>query len=248
MGWRLNDNRLYEEALLKVNPLVLEGKYKSREISLKVKAPFAIRVDGVGFHRLPRHYEKPRDLRIHSSLLVAAYQVVVRYGFFGAYIVSDEANFIVLSNPPYNGRVEKLLSIIPSIVSSRMSLILGHQVLFDAKIIKLENLDEVCEYILYRARIGFGNFIGSLASMRGLWREHRPVLRRQLVELKEKGIDLSGISVWEKLGSSIVWDKYSKRVVDKATGKEIIVSRRKARVYPGPWKLIEAVNSIGYLL
>ncbi len=243
----MHDNGLPDEVLLKVNPLILEEKYKSREISLRVEAPFAIRVDGVGFHRLPRRYERPRDLRIHSSLLVAAYQVVVRYGFFGAYIVSDEANFIVLSNPPYSGRVEKLLSIVPSIVSSRMSLILGHQVLFDAKIIKLESLDEVREYILYRARVGFGNFIGSLASMMGLWREHRPVLRKQLVELREKGVDISRISVWKKLGSSIVWDKYSKRAVNRATGEEIIVSRRRARVYPGPWRLIEAVNIIGSL-
>ncbi len=234
----------YMDLLLKINPLLLEEKYKFREFTANVKTPFVIRVDGVGFHRLPQIYEKPRDLRIHSALLVAAYQVITRYGFFGAYIVSDEANFIVLSNPPYNGRVEKLLSITSSIVSSKMSLILGHQVLFDAKVIELKDLNEVYEYILFRARIGFGNFIGSLASMKGLWKKERPTLRRQLVELKEKGIDLSSISVWKKLGSSIVWDKYVKKAINPKTGEEIIVSRKRARVYPGPWKLLEIVKSI----
>ncbi len=234
----------YVDLLLRVNPLVLEKKYKSREFTVKAKTPFVIRVDGVGFHRLPEVYEKPRDLRVHSALLAAAYQVVTRYGFFGAYIISDEANFIVLSNPPYNGRVEKLLSIIPSIVSSRMSLILGHQVLFDAKVVELKGLIEVYEYVLFRARIGFGNFIGSLASMKGLWRKKRPTLKKQLVELEEKGIDLSSISVWKKLGSSIVWDKYVKKTINPITGEEIIVSRRRARVYPGPWKLLETVKSI----
>ncbi len=234
----------YIDLLLKVNPLVLEEKYRSREFSAKTKTPFIVRVDGVGFHRLPAVYEKPRDLRIHSALLVAAYQVVNRYGFFGAYVVSDEASFIVLSNPPYSGRVEKLLSIISSIVSSRMSLILGHQVLFDAKIIGLENLNEAYEYVLYRARIGFGNFIGSLASMKGLWRERRPTLNKQLVDLEEKGIDLASISTWKKYGSCIVWDKYVKKTINPKTGEEIIVSRRRARVYPGPWKLLETIKNM----
>jgi len=236
----------YMDLMLRINPLVLEEKYKSREFTARAKTPFVVRVDGVGFHRLPEVYEKPRDLRVHSALLAAAYQVVARYGFFGAYIVSDEASFIVLSNPPYNGRVEKLLSIISSIVSSRMSLILGYQVLFDAKVIELKDLSEVYEYVLFRARIGFGNFIGSLASMKGLWKEKRPTLGKQLAELKEKGIDLSSISVWKKLGSSIVWDRYVKKTINPLTGEEIIVSRRRARVYPGPWKLLEAVKSISW--
>lgn len=235
----------YIDLLLKVNPLLLEEKYRSKEFTANAKTPFVVRVDGVGFHRLPGFYEKPRDLRIHAALLVAAYQVITRYGFFGAYIVSDEANFIVLSNPPYNGRVEKLLSIISSIVSSKMSLILRHQVLFDAKVIELKDLNEVYEYILFRARIGFGNFIGSIASMKGLWKEKRPTLRRQLIELKKKGINLMRISTWKKLGSSIVWDKYVKRAINPITGEKIIVPRRRARVHPGPWKLLETIKNMG---
>ena len=234
----------YEDLLLKINPLILEEKYRAREYSSRVKAPFIIRVDGVAFHRLPEVYEKPRDLRIHSALLVAAYQVVTRYGFFGAYVISDEINFIVSSNPPYSGRIEKLLSIVPSIVSSRASLILSHQVLFDAKIIRLENMSEAVEYILFRARVGFGNFIGSLAKILGLWRKKRPILREQLIQLKKRNVDLSSISTWKKFGSSIVWDKYVKKTINPITGEEIIVSRRRARVYPGPWKLIETIKEI----
>lgn len=236
----MNTNRI--KLLLEVNPGRLEEKYRSREIRGRVEPPFIVRLDGVGFSKALKGFKEPRDERVHNAIAAGAQQIVERYSLLGAYIVSDEVNILVYPNTPYAGRVEKIISIFSSIMSSRVSLVLSRQLFFDSRIIQLENINEAVEYILFRARIGLGNYIGSIARKLKVWVERRPRIHEQLKILEEKGIRILDDSEWKALGSSITWSEVWVEKEDPLTRQHVRVKRRRIRIDPGPWRLLEIVE------
>ena len=228
--------------LLYINPLILEEKFRSREVRGRIAPPFIVRLDGVGFGKALKGFKEPRDQRVHEALINATLQIVERYNLIGAYVVSDEVNLIVYPQAPYNGREEKITSIFSGILSSRVSMILNRQLFFDARIIVLYDLAEAIEYILYRARIGLGNYIGSKARRLGLWVEKRPRIHEQLKGLEAKGIRIDNIAEWELVGSSITWTTIWVEKINPQTKEKIKVKRRRIQVTTGPWMLIETLN------
>ncbi len=231
--------------LLRVNPAVLEEKYRPRELSSRVLAPFIVRLDGVGFGKALHGFNEPRDIRVHSALLSATYTLISRYSFLGAYVVSDEVNVVVYPQTPYNGRTEKILSIFSSILSSKTSTILKRTLFFDARIIVVHSIKDIVKYLLFRARVGLGNYIGSIARRRNLWVKQRPSLREQVSFLVENNIiSPLDLASWKALGSSITWSEKKIARRDPRTSREVVVKRRVPVVAVGPWKLIEAVNNI----
>lgn len=230
--------------LIDVNPLILEEKFRSREVRGRVVSPFIVRLDGVGFSKALKGFREPRDHYVHEALVKAASQIVERYGLIGAYIVSDEVNLVVYPQAPYNGREEKITSIFSGILSSKVSLILNRQLFFDARIIVLYDLAEAIEYILYRARVGLGNYIGSMARRLGLWVKKRPRIHEQLKGLEAKGIRVDSIPEWELVGSSITWTTIWVEKVNPQTKEKIKVKRRRIQVTMGPWMLIETLDKL----
>jgi len=137
----------------------LECKFKRRESDVEVytNTPFFIRLDEVGFGRMLEGFRRPRDVRVHNALIDAAAVLMKRYSLPLAYIISDEVNVLVYDSNIYSGRVEKIVSITAAIISSHTSLALERPLYFDSRIIPV-NKNEIKEYILYRARIGFNNY------------------------------------------------------------------------------------------
>ena len=207
----------------------LEREYKQREraVEARVKLPFVLRLDGVGFGRVLKGYAEPRDERVHRALLQGASELVKRLSASGAYVVSDEVSVLVLGpSLPYAGRVEKLVSVSASLLSAIVSTSLSRALIFDSRVVPLEDAEDAKRYIAYRARVGLNNYVGSLLHRLGAKLE-RVHLKEQIEELEKLGVRLSEKPAWEWSGSSLYW----------RLGK-----KRELAVEEGPWKLFEAIE------
>ncbi|ABM80892.1 tRNA(His) guanylyltransferase Thg1 family protein [Hyperthermus butylicus] len=196
------------DEVLAVNPAALEETYRSRELfqGYRVEPPFALRLDGVGWgHRL-EGFTQPRDLRVHRALVHAVMEVLRLLGGCCGYVVSDEANIVFLDEAPYGGRVEKLASISAAIASATVSLELGRRLFLDSRVVKLYSKRDAYRYLLYRARVGFNNYVSTLYHQHLGSKKYTPPLHVMLHELREK-TDLDPLKGphWRSLGSCIAY-------------------------------------------
>ena len=217
------------EELIRLDVAQLERVYGQREraVEARVKLPFALRLDGVGFGRALKGYAEPRDKRVHRALVQGASELVKRLSASGAYVVSDEVNVLLLGpSLPYAGRVEKLVSISASLLSAVVSTLLGRQLVFDSRVVPLESAEDAKRYVAYRARVGLNNFVGSMLHKLGaeLAGVH---LTERVAKLESLGVRLAERPAWEWGGSSVFW---------RLGGK------REVAVEDGPWKLFGAIE------
>jgi len=132
---------------------------------LRCAPPVIIRVDGRNFkNTLSRlKFEKPYDKRFASAMADAVEHFFRKSGMSPvfAYTFSDEINFLFFDTS-FNERVEKLDSIIPSYISSALTILLDpdEPISFDSRIIPLNN-DQVIEYLIWRQREAWRNCISS---------------------------------------------------------------------------------------
>lgn len=221
--------RMSVRELLGVEISTLESIYRSREKSVeaRVQLPLALRLDGVGFKRCLKGFREPRDQRVHEALVRGALELLRRFSASCAYVVSDEVSLMMLGpSLPYGGRVEKLVSISASILSSTASLALGRSLIFDSRVIPLEGVDDAKRYVVYRARVGLNNYVGSTLRALGLRMPEGSKLERQLEELEEAGVRMEERPAWEWGGSCVYW--------------RVDASGRVPVVEEGPWRLLEA--------
>lgn len=218
------------EELIRLDVARLEREYREREraIEARVKLPFALRLDGVGFGRALKGYAEPRDERVHRALLQGASELVKRLSASGAYVVSDEVNVLLLGpSLPYAGRVEKLVSISASTLSAVVSTLLDRQLVFDSRVIPLESAEDAKRYVVYRTRVGLNNFVGSM--LRRLGAELAGVhLAERIAKLESLGVRLTERPAWEWSGSSVFWR---------------LEGARELAVEDGPWRLLEAIDA-----
>ncbi|MGC8998654.1 MAG: tRNA(His) guanylyltransferase Thg1 family protein [Candidatus Bathyarchaeia archaeon] len=127
--------------------------------SVPLETPFFMRLDGWKFRALAEHIgaEKPFDERF-AQCHVHSGKILLEKGFSPTlvYIVSDELNILFDGKAPFNGRIEKIDSVIPSLVSAAFSLQLqkffGKKVVaaFDSRIIVTPNDEKILEYLSWR--------------------------------------------------------------------------------------------------
>jgi len=177
---------------------------KSREnevfsdLRIPQKNEFFIRLDGWRFNRLCKSLdvEKPFDVRIARCLVHAA-RAVYSSGFAPSlcYLCSDEVNLLFLPPPPFNGRVEKLDSVLASIISCGFTLaineIFGKKTAaeFDSRVI-LTPAELIFEYLTWRQRELNGNYLNAY----GYWTLIREGLNPRTAADKLKGLDATEIA------------------------------------------------------
>ena len=231
------DERLLE-LLLTLNPSRLEEEYRAREVASRetVEAPAAVRLDGVGWgRRLRGRFEWPRDERVHRALARSALEALQLLQADLAYVVSDEASIVWLRGLPYSGRIEKLDSIAAAATASRVSLRLGLPLELDARVVKLYSSRDAARYILYRARVGFNNYVSSLYhSLPGADPRETPPLGEMLKTLEEHGLNPLE-PPWKSLGSCVV--RLPSRRLVLPDGVE--AGRRRLAILDGPWACLE---------
>ncbi len=224
----LSENALkfIERMIDEFNLPYMSAKFKEREVGLGiVKEPIALRLDGVRFGKSLKGFKEPRDEIVHNALVESAKELLRRFNALMAYVISDEVNLIMVNYLPYGGRVFKLISTASSILSAHASLLLKRPLYFDSRIVKLNNVNEVKEYLYFRARVGINNYISKLyhkVKELGITPPTKDMLNYLMstINLAEKAND------WEIIGTCIFWDTILRKGFNPLT-KEVVTTERR---------------------
>ncbi|MFC1787350.1 tRNA(His) guanylyltransferase Thg1 family protein [Halobacteriota archaeon] len=212
---------------------------KEREIYSNIIAvpPIAIRVDGRNFKKLLENFKKPYDKKFitamadSTELLIRASGLNPRF----AYIFSDEINLFFLKIP-FQGRIEKLDSVIPSFLASALSLELKTTISFDSKVIPLSEHD-IHKYLELRQAEAWRNHIHSYGYYalleEGLSRRSAALnikgMNSQEIHdmLFDRGINLADTPTWQRRGILICKEVYKKPGYNPKKSLRVIARRRK---------------------
>ncbi len=230
--------------------------FEENEVFSDLKVPgemfVFIRCNGRRFHKLVSRarFKKPFDAKF-MDLMVKASSTVFFSGFnpLLAYLFSDEVNYL-FKDLPFNGRLEKIDSIIPSTLSSSLSIQLMKNlgleaiVSFDSRVIILDR-GKVIDYLVWRQNECWRNhnnayafqillekgFTSKQASMK-----LKGMKTQQLhdLTLKINGLNLSKTPAWQRRGVLIYLEKYLKEGFNPLEHKKVKTERRKLKVMWNP--------------
>ena len=214
--------------LLLLDIVRLEEKFKSREVTCgHVKTPFIVRLDGVNFGSKLKNFEKPRDRKVHEALINVCEELIQVFGANICHVVSDELNIVFLNYAPYGGRIFKIVSISAGLASAKLTNLLNTLLYFDSRVIPVENVYEVLDYLRYRARVGLNNYLATLAAIHKLYpKGETPRIHVMLSDLANY-LD----EEWKFLGTILIREVVEKKAINKLTGEEVVVKRRKIVKY-----------------
>jgi len=204
-----------------------------------------VRIDGNNFHRITSKcgMAKPFDERFHLSMVKTAKDLMTETGLniSLAHSTSDEISLLFLEDThlPFKGRIEKILSILPSYASSSLQNYLKDDfsyeglLSFDARIIKIHTRLEIMEYFSWRCLEAFRNFLNSYAQSFIGRREAFGMKGEEIVkELRLRGFDIHKAPQWQKFGTLIYWKDVERRGYNPMTGKKVTAKRRKIFASP----------------
>ncbi len=212
---------------------------KEREIYSNIRAvpPIAIRIDGRNFKKLLANFKKPYDKKFitamadSTELLIRASGLNPRF----AYIFSDEINLFFLKIP-FQGRIEKLDSVVPSFLASALSLELKTTISFDSKVIPLSKQD-IHKYLELRQAEAWRNHIlsyGYYALLEGGLSRRSAALNMKGMNSQEihdmlfdRGINLAETPAWQRRGILVCKEVYKKPGYDPKKSLRVISRRSK---------------------
>jgi tRNA(His) 5'-end guanylyltransferase len=216
---------------------------KEREIyaGLRTLAPFFVRVDGRNFrHALSLlKREQPYDLAFAESMGAASEALVRRSGLPVqlVFTFSDEANAL-FREAPFDGRIEKLDSVVASFFASAVTLNLpsGVPLAFDARIIPVSAMD-IPIYLESRQNETWRNHVHAygyyyLRQNGQTGREaHATLLGMTSSEMHElmfsHGVNLAKTPAWQRRGLLVHKQSYEKEGLDRITGRPSTTRRSR---------------------
>ena len=216
---------------------------KEREIysGLRTVVPFFVRVDGRNFrHALSLlKREQPYDLAFAESMGAASEALVRRSGLPVqlVFTFSDEANAL-FREAPFDGRIEKLDSVVASFFASAVTLNLpsGVPLAFDARIIPVSAMD-IPIYLESRQNETWRNHVHAygyyyLRQNGQTGREaHATLLGMTSSEMHElmfsHGVNLAKTPAWQRLGILVHKQSYEKEGLDRITGRPSTTRRSR---------------------
>lgn len=157
------------------------------------ETPFFVRLDGWKFKKLSETLkaEKPFDKKF-AKCLVSSGEVLFKEGFNPAliYVASDELNILFLNAVPFRRRVEKIDSVLASLVSSAFSLNVRKffnekaVTAFDSRVIIAQTEEKIAEYLSWRQMNTWRNHNNAYA----YWALRRTGLKPSEIAKKLKGL------------------------------------------------------------
>jgi len=178
------------------------------------RVPIIIRIDGKGFHNLSKSlgWNKPFDMDfIHDmqDMSVELCKEIMNVKL--VYLQSDEASFLLIdyeeiqTQPWFRNEVQKLCSITAGFASSKMSLIMDREAIFDARVFIIPPL-EVCNYFIWRQRDWIRNSINMVARTNFSQKEIHGMNTKEIQEKlwSEKNINWNDYPIILKRGSCIL--------------------------------------------
>ncbi|MCE8424121.1 MAG: tRNA 5'-guanylyltransferase [Candidatus Methanoperedens sp.] len=216
---------------------------KDREIysDLRIFPPFAVRIDGRGFHRVlgELELEKPYDERFAHAMADSVESLFKESGLnpLFAFIFSDEIN-LFFYEMPYNNRIEKIDSIIPSFISSALTIKLDMKkpISFDGRVILLGK-EDIYRYLLWRqsetwrnhvSSYGYYTLLKSGMTEKEAAERLKNMRSNSLHELVfQHGINLAETPGWQRCGILIYREKYYKHGYDPIRKIDVTTQRTK---------------------
>lgn len=197
---------------------------KRREIysDLYCVPPVIVRIDGRNFkHVLSRMgFEKPYDLKFASAMADAVELFFKHSGLSPvfAYTFSDEISFF-FNEVAFEGRIEKLDSVIPSFISSALTMLLrpDDPFSFDSRVIPVHG-QFIDEYLIWRQAEAWRNCINSHAyyallsegmeekDAAGYLRNRKSEQMHEL--LFRRGTNIATVPAWQRRGIMVLREKY----------------------------------------
>jgi tRNA(His) guanylyltransferase len=219
---------------------------------LRVRAPLVVRADGRGFGTLLRKAKKPYDFDFAMAMARAARKFVEESGLVPslAFTFSDEIS-LLFPKAPFNGRLEKIDSVVAGTLSGHLSLGLGKAVAMDARAIPLCP-GEINEYFAGRQDEAWRNHVFSwgfyaliddglapdqaMGSLRGM----------KEAEIHEmlfaRGTNLAKSPAWQRRGILIHREREAEAGEggEERAGKENARSRGKGKAEKGRkrWRIV----------
>ena len=225
----------------------IRGRFNNRNrdwaIYAEIKAlpPLFVRADGRNFKRLlSADFEKPYDERFARGMVEAATVFFEKSGFDPklAYTFSDEIN-LFFTHLPFNGRIEKLDSVIAGFLASALAIALGFKepIAFDARVIPVCGEEEILGYLAQRQAEAWRNHLNAYGfyglRAEGLSEEdaeqYLKGMRAMDVHemLFRRGINLNGTPAWQRRGILIAKERYEKEGYDPQAGTKVMVTRSR---------------------
>ncbi|MFW5986763.1 MAG: tRNA(His) guanylyltransferase Thg1 family protein [Methanohalophilus sp.] len=197
---------------------------KEREIyaDLRCVSPVILRVDGRNFQRALKKegFEKPYDF-FFATCMANSIELFFKKSNMNpvfAYTFSDEAS-LVFADLPFDRRVEKLDSVVPSFLSSAFTLFSGIEepVAFDCRVIPVCN-DQFTEYMQWRQQEAWRNFVSSYGyytlidegiDKKSVASVMHGKKSQDIHEMMfERGTNLAKKPVWQRRGVAVYREKY----------------------------------------
>jgi tRNA(His) 5'-end guanylyltransferase len=190
----------------------LEGLSESRLIP---GIPVIARLDGRAFHTLTRNAEKPFDFAFISSMEETAKALLNEFNSEFAYVQSDEITLGWKSLDMFDGRVQKLCSVMAAFASvSFFKSVLQNEYntddiipTFDCRIWQVPDIETVAENVMWREMDAAKNSISMVAS------SHFSPKMLHGISTKERKTMLEGIGVhWDLLPSNLKRGSFFKKI------------------------------------
>ena len=214
---------------------------KEREIysDLRVFPPFAVRIDGRGFRRALSDFKKPYDERFAKALADCVECFFRDSGLnpLLAFTFSDEINLFFLEIP-YNNRIEKIDSIIPSFFSSELTILLELKkpVSFDSRVIPLGK-EDIYRYLVWRQAETWRNHVSSYGYytlLKAGLSENEAAVKLKNMKASaihelvfQYGINLAETPAWQRCGVLVFRETYDKKGYDPVKKTDVTTQRKK---------------------
>ncbi len=221
----------------------MASDWRVREIYADIKAipPLVVRADGRNFKRVLRDagFSKPFDRRFAEFMVKTVEMFFAESGFNPkfAYLFSDEIN-LFFHEIPFNGRVEKIDSVISGFLSSALTIVSGFKVpiSFDARVIPLCH-DIIIGYFAERQAEAWRNHMNAYAFYTllkdGLSESDAQARLKGMKSDKIhefmfcRGVNLSRTPAWQRRGIVVAKVPYEKHGYNPLTGEKVVTKRFK---------------------
>ncbi len=202
------------------------------------------RIDGRSFTRLTKEehdFEAPFDERFRDCMVATTLHLFeCGFGVAYGYTQSDEISLLLEPGDGSFGRkLRKLNSVLAGEASAAFTYALGAPAAFDCRISQLPRRQDVLDYFQWRQRDAHRNALGAhcywLLRKQGM-SEGGATARLNGASVSERnellfrnGINFNDLPLWQRRGTGVFWEEYTKLGTNPLSGEQVEASRRRLR-------------------
>ncbi len=210
------------------------------------------RIDGRSFTRLTKEvhkFETPFDVRVRD-MMVATTEHLMNCGFRCVYGYTQSDEISLLFHPEidtFDRKLRKYDSILAGEASAKFSLLLGSHAAFDCRISQLPNENLVRDYFRWRNEDAHRNALNGYcywqlrndgaSATQATKRMNKMSVAEKNELLFQCGINFNDAPNWQKRGTGLYWESFSKAGFNPKTGQAVTTERRRVKIdYELPMK------------